>query len=512
VSVRTRYAPSPTGMLHVGGAWMTFFNWLYARRHGGQFILRIEDTDRSRSTEYYEKLIMDDLRWIGIDWDEGPDVGGPHGPYRQTERSTLYAEAADELIRRQAAYRCYCTADELEAERAAAAAAQRAYRYSGRCRNLTPAQIAAFEAEKRRYTIRFRTESFRDPARATTGGWLQARDDGSGPRVFVVVPDLIRGEVAFDLADIDDFIIVRSDGGALYNFANVVDDHDIRITHVMRGIQHLTNTPKQFLMYGALAWTPPAVAHAPELAGLDRKKLSKRHGDTSLREYRDELYLPEAMVNFFALMGWYPEEGRELFSREELMRRYDIAEMGKASPIFDRQKLNWMNGEYMRLAMQQEPERVLDLICGYLARHGLLPAEPTAMQRALVRRVLAILGDRVKVGADVLTYADFFFQDPPAMDDAAVEKHLRAPGIGPFLTAIADRLDALATFTAAAVESEVRATAAAFGIAFKVVVHPIRVALTGKTIGPGLFELTEALGRERAVSRLRAGAAIADRD
>jgi glutamyl-tRNA synthetase len=407
------------------------------------------------------------------------------------------------------AFRCYCTPGELEAERSEATAARRPYRYSGRCRNLTRGEIDAFQAQGRAHTIRFRTEAFRDPARAAAGTWLQLRAADGGVRAHVIVQDMIRGEVAFDLSEIDDFIIVRSDGGALYNFANVVDDHDMRVTHVMRGIQHLTNTPKQWLMYAAFGWVPPAVAHAPELAGPDRKKLSKRHGDTSLREYRDELYLPEAMVNFFALMGWYPEDGRELFTRDELMQRYDITEMGKASPIFDRQKLNWMNGEYMRAASQRDPERVVDLVGGYLSRRGLLPAQPSEAQRSYLRRVLQILGDRIKVGADVLLYAEFFFQDPPAMDAGAVDKHLRVPGVDVFLRRVADRLATLASFTAGAIESEVRAAATEAGLALKAVVHPIRVALTGKTVGPGLFELTEVLGRDRAVARLREAAAIA---
>ncbi|MGH2348021.1 MAG: glutamate--tRNA ligase, partial [bacterium] len=292
MTVRTRFAPSPSGYLHVGNAWAAFFNWLFARHESGQFILRIEDTDQSRSTDESIQSILDDFHWLGIDWDEGPDTGGPAGPYRQTERFAFYRRHVQALLDGGRAYLCYCTPEELGAERKAAEAAGRPYRYSGRCRNLTDRQREAFEREGRRPTIRLRV----------------TRDEP------IVVHDLILGDVTFEPSTLDDAILVRSDGSPLYNFANVVDDHLMAITHIIRANEHLSNTPKQLLIYDAFGWTPPEVAHLPMILGPDRRKLSKRHGATSVRDYRRQGYLPEALLNFFALLGWHPEENREIYS------------------------------------------------------------------------------------------------------------------------------------------------------------------------------------------------------
>jgi glutamyl-tRNA synthetase len=439
---------------------------------------------------------------LGIDWDEGPDVGGPYGPYRQTERAGLYARYAEEFLRRQVAYPCYCTPEELLAERRRAEAEHRPPRYSGRCRNLDEGERARLEAEGRKPALRFHVERFRDPA-LRDREWLQERE---GRRV-VVVQDLIRGEVVFDLAELDDFIIVRSDGTPLYNFANVVDDHTMGITHVLRGVEHLVNTPRQLLMYHALGWEPPVFAHLPVLLGPDRKKLSKRHGDTALREYRDELFLPEALRNFFALLAWYPEDGRELFRTEELIERFDIRELKGASPVFDRQKLVWMNGEYLRQLRESDPDRLVGLVTAYLVRQGLL-AEPVGdAERALVRRVIGILGDRLKVGSDLLVYADFFFLDRPRYDPQAVAKHLA--GAHELLLEVRAALESLEPFTADRIEQALRALAEASGLGMRAVVHPVRVALTGRMVGPGLFELMEVLGKERVLRRLEEARSLA---
>ncbi len=489
MTVRTRYAPSPTGYLHVGGAWMAFFNWLFARRHGGQFVLRIEDTDRSRSTEEHEASILEDLRWLRLDWDEGPDIGGPHGPYRQTERGALYRRHAQVLRERGAAYHCYCTPEELEAERQRAAAEHRPYRYSGCCRNLSDAEQARRAAEGRKPTLRFRVPSTHPP---------------------LVVDDLVLGRVEFDPADIDDFIIERSDGTPLYNFANVVDDHMMEITDIVRGSEHLSNTPRQFLMYEAFEWTQPRVAHLPVLLGADRKKLSKRHGDTAVREYKAQGFLPEALINFFALMGWYPEDGRELFTVSELIRRFRIEEMGKSGAVFDPQKLSWMNGVYMQEAYQQNPDRIVDLVVGCLQQEGLLDGQVTAEQRAYVAQVVGIMGERLRLPRDILTYGDFFFQTEVTYDPRAVQKHLRGPRTGDLLRRLGEALRATRTFDRAAIEAAVRGAAAGMSVESKVVIHPLRVAVTGKTVGPGLFELLEVLGKERVLARLDRAIAIAE--
>ncbi len=479
--VRTRYAPSPTGYLHVGGAWMAFFNWLFARHAKGQFVLRIEDTDRSRSTEEFERSILEDLRWLGIDWDEGPDVGGPYGPYRQTERGPLYHTHAQVLVERGAAYPCYCTREELEADRQLAAAEHRPPRYSGRCRNLTPEERRRREAEGRTSTLRFRVPE-------------------DHPRI--IVHDLVLGRVEFDPADLDDFIVQRSDGSPLYNFANVVDDHGMQITDIVRGSEHLSNTPRQFLMYEAFGWEAPRVAHLPVLLGVDRKKLSKRHGDTSVREYAGQGILPEALVNFFALMGWYPEDGRELFTVPELIERFRIEEMGKSGAVFDVQKLNWMNGVYMQAAYRQNPDRVIDLVIDTLREKGLLDGEVTPEQRAYVGRVVAIMGERLRVPRDILTYGDFFFQPRVEFDPQAIARYLAAPGTSDLLRNVRDALAATRAWDPQGIEGAIRGAAERLGVQSKSVIHPLRVALTGKTVGPGLFELIDVLGKDRVLERL----------
>ncbi len=480
MTVRTRYAPSPTGYLHVGGAWTAFFNWLFARNQRGAFILRIEDTDRSRSTEEYERTILDDFRWLGLLWDEGPDVGGRAGPYRQTERSHLYQRYAQELLERGAAYHCYCTPAELDAERKAAQAARRPYRYSGRCRALSDAQRAQFISEGRTPTLR-----------------LRIHDDGKA----IVVHDLVRGDVSFEPEHLDDYIIVRSDGTPLYNFANVVDDHLMEITHIIRGSDHLSNTPKQWLMYRALGWTPPAVAHLPLILGADRKKLSKRFADTAVRDYRREGYLPEALLNFFALMAWHPEAEREVYAVEELIARFRLEDLGQASPTFDLAKLTWLNGLYMHDLLQRDPRRVVDVCVESLKTASLLDGEATPQTRDYIASIIRVLGDRLKVGHDILVYGDFFFTDEVVYDPQAAAQYLSGAA-GAVLEALRERLARVPALDPGTAEEAVRALAAERGIHSREIIHPARVALTGKTVGPGLFELMALLGKDRVVARL----------
>lgn len=490
MAVRTRYAPSPTGYLHVGGAWMAFFNWLFARSTGGTFVLRVEDTDPERSTRAYEQAIFEDFRWLGIDWDEGPDVGGTYGPYRQSERAALYREYARALLDRGAAYHCYCTPQELEAERKRAESERRPYRYSGRCRTLTPEQRAAFVADGRLPTLR-----------------LKLTDYGE----TIVVQDLVRGRVEFEPAHLDDYIIVRSDGSPLYNFANVVDDHTMAITHIIRGIEHLSNTPRQWVMYRALGWTPPQVAHLSNILGIDKKKLSKRTGDTAVRDYRRQGFLPEAMLNFFALMAWYPEEDREVYTVRELVEKFRIADLGKASPIFDLGKLTWLNGVYMRDFLTRDPDRVVEACVEPLRQAGLLDGQRAQAVEAYIRRVVEVLGERIKVGSDVLVYGDFFFADDVTYDPAAAAKYLRGPAVAELLAGLRDRIAGGAALDVPGAEAVIRGYAAERGIPAREIVHPARVALTGKTAGPGLFELMALLGRDRVVRRLTAAVAFLGR-
>ncbi|HEY3247888.1 MAG TPA: glutamate--tRNA ligase [bacterium] len=478
--VRTRFAPSPSGFLHVGSAWAAFFNWLFARHESGRFVLRIEDTDQSRSTDESIHAIIEDFHWLGIDWDEGPDIGGPLGPYRQTERATLYRQHADELLRTGHAYFCYCAPEELDAERRAAQAAGRPYRYSGRCRTLSDAQREAFVREGRKPTVRLRV-------------------DRGGP---VVVHDLILGDVTFDPDTLDDAILVRSDGNALYNFANVIDDYLMQITHIIRANEHLSNTPKQLLIYDAFGWPMAQVAHLPMILGSDRRKLSKRHGDTSLGEYRRQGYLPEALLNFFALLGWHPEEGREIYSVEELIRKFRIDALGKASPMFDIAKLTWINGLYMRDLIANVPDRMVDVCVVSLQDAGLVGPEVSAADRAYIHRVIEVLGDRLKVGRDIVTYGDFFFLDEVSYDPSAAARYLGGPRIAEILEEVRARVAAAPEVNETEAERLVRQLATDLGIHAREIIHPVRVALTGKTAGPGLFELMGLLGRERIATRL----------
>ncbi len=344
-------------------------------------------------------------------------------------------------------------------------------------------------AEGRPSTLRFRVPRDRPP---------------------IVVNDLVLGRVEFATEDLDDFIIERSDGTPLYNFANVVDDHGMRISHIIRGSEHLSNTPRQFLMYEAFGWAPPEVAHLPVLLGVDRKKLSKRHGDTAVREYAAQGYLPEALVNFFALMGWYPEDGRELFTVPELIQRFRIEEMGRSGAVFDVQKLNWMNGVYMQEAYRRDPARVVDLVIAFLREAGVLDGEVTPDQRVHVARVVGIMGERLRLPQDILTYGDFFFRDEVAYDPAALQKYFRGADTAALLRRVRSALAAAQTFDLASIEAAVRGAAAELGVESKAVIHPLRVALTGKTVGPGLFELIEVLGRERVLRRLDRAAAVAE--
>jgi glutamyl-tRNA synthetase len=410
-------------------------------------------------------------------------VGGGYGPYRQSERAALYRRYAEELLARGAAYHCYCTPQELAAERARAEAERRPYRYSGRCRSLTAAQRAAFIAEGRHPTIRLRLTDYGET---------------------IVVQDLVRGRVEFEPQHLDDYIIVRSDGTPLYNFANVVDDHTMAITHVIRGIEHLSNTPRQWVMYRALGWTPPQVAHLSNILGVDKKKLSKRTGDTAVRDYRRQGYLPEALLNFFALMAWYPEEGREVYAVEELVAKFRIHDLGKSSPIFDLAKLTWLNGVYMRQLLVRDPGRVVQACVEPLQDAGLANGALTPELEEYIRQVVEVLGERIKVGRDILVYGDFFFTPAVTYEPAAAERYLRSPEAADLLAGLRDRAAAAQTFGVAEVEALIRGYAADRGTSAREIVHPTRVALTGKTAGPGLFELMALLGRDRVVRRLDA--------
>ncbi len=479
MSVRVRFAPSPTGYLHVGGARTALYNLLFARRNGGTFVLRIEDTDAARSTDDSVTAIFDSLRWLGLEWDEGPGIGGPHGPYFQSERREIYGRHAQTLLAAGRAYPCFCTPEELETRRSAMAARGEAPRYDGRCRRLTTAERERFTAEGRPAALRFAL----DPAGESA--W----------------DDRVRGRVVFQNEVLDDFVLVRSDGLPTYNFACVVDDGSMEITDVIRGDDHISNTPRQLLIYLALGWTPPRFAHVPMILGEDGTRLSKRHGATAVGAWRELGYLPEALDNFLALLGWSYDGRTELFSLAELEEKFDLDRVGANPAVFNTEKLEWMNGQHLKRL--DEAARV-QLVRDYLAHHGRdLAGRDPEWLATLVRAI----GDRLKTLADAERYGKFAFDLELDMDSQAWSELLERPQAGERLTALAARLEADTEFSLASLERETRALAAESGIKAGELIGIARVALTGHKVSPGIFDVMWLLGRERAVARLRDAAA-----
>jgi len=458
-AVRVRFAPSPTGHLHVGGARTALFNWLYARHHGGTFILRIEDTDRSRSTEEHIGDIIDAMRWLELDWDEGPPAPG----YRQTERFDLYREHAQRLVAAGRAYYCACTPEQLEAERAEAQARNETFRYSGRCRTL-----------------------------GLTSGALRLRIPDEGA---TVVEDLIHGQVTFDHRQLDDWILVRTDGTPTYNFCVVVDDVDMRISHVIRGNDHLSNTPKQVLCYQALEYPVPAFAHVSMILGADRTRLSKRHGATSVQAYREQGILPEALVNYLARLGWSSGD-QEIFTRAELIKRFDIKDVSSSGAIFDIAKLEWLNHEYIKTI---DGARLAALVTPFLKDAGLmLPADS-----ARFVGMLDTLRERGRTLRELVDVGRFYFERPREYEAKAAARLFTPDGVKRLDTLI-ERLRAVEPFTATALEALYRELVAAMGLKLVDLAQLTRLAVTGRTASPPLFDVLALLGRDETLARLSA--------
>jgi nondiscriminating glutamyl-tRNA synthetase len=478
--MRVRFAPSPTGQLHVGSARTALFNWLLARRNAGTLILRIEDTDAERSTRDSEAAILRDLRWLGLDWDEGPDVGGARGPYRQSERLHLYESYAKELLASDRAYYCFCSTAQLEAERQAAMAEGRPALYAGTCRRLSKGQADARIAGGERPAIRFRVPDDRD----------------------VSFEDVVRGEVRFHIDVIGDPVIVRADGTPAYNFAVVIDDALMEVTHVVRGEDHISNTPRQILLYQALGFTPPVFAHLSLVMGPDHRPLSKRHGDTSVAEFRARGYLPEALVNYLALIGWSPRgaaagraaaDDAELVPVDELVRRFSLDRVGPSAGVFDEEKLAWANRHYLKIA---DPLRIAELSVPYF-RQGGVELQPD-------RRGLEFLASAMPMATASVDRVDqiparltsLFHYDPEqALADPRVRDEMSAPGPQQVVRALAEELAAgprLDRERFRRVASEVRARTGQKG---KQLFHPIRIALTASAEGPELDLVVPTIDR-----------------
>jgi len=473
--VRVRLAPSPTGPIHAGTLHTGLFNWLYARSLGGTFVLRLEDTDQERSRPEWEEVIYQEMRWLGLDWDEGPDIGGNYGPYRQMERLDTYRDSARRLLEAGHAYYCYCTPEELEAERQEAQKKGVVYQYSRKCRNLTAEDRRRREDEGRKPVIRFRVP------------------DGEK----VVFDDLIRGLIETPTDSIGDFIIVRSNGIPIYNFAVVIDDVTMKITHVIRGEGHISNTPQQLLIYQALGLEPPRLGHIGHILGKDRAKLSKRNGDAYVGDYRERGYLPEALLNFMALLGWTPEDGQEFLTKEEMIRQFKLDRVTRAPSVFDPDKLDWMNGNYIRnLSLDELARRSLP----FLQKQGLMTdaLQPADWDRMV--KIIATVQERIRTLAEVPGMTEFFFRDELTIDPDAAK--LLTEQSRAWLGQVRDRLAVVEVFDAVQTEAACRAFVEENGLKAKAVFQPIRVAVTGRTVSPPLFESMALLGREKTLRRL----------
>ncbi|MGO1060975.1 glutamate--tRNA ligase [Planococcus sp. FY231025] len=477
--VRVRYAPSPTGHLHIGGARTALFNYLYARHNNGKFIVRIEDTDIARNIETGELSQLDNLKWLGIEYDESVDIGGEYGPYRQMERLDTYKEHAGQMLEKGIAYKCFCTAEELEAEREAQKASGiAAPQYSGTCRNLTAEEVAEKEAAGMPYTLRMKV-----PADVT-----------------YEFEDLVRGPIAFESKDVGDWVLVKTNGIPTYNFAVVIDDHLMKISHVFRGEEHLSNTPKQMMIFDAFGWEHPVYGHMTLIINEERKKLSKR--DESIlqfiSQYKDLGYIPEALFNFFALLGWSPEGEEEIFSKEELIRIFDVNRLSKSPSMFDKQKLTWMNNQYIK-AMPLED--VVKLALPHLQKDGKLPQDLTAEQTEWAEKLIALYHDQLSFGAEITELTEVFFTGEIAFkeDEKAILAGEQVPEV---MASFKEQLQNLETFEAADIKAAIKAVQKATGHKGKNLFMPIRVVTTGQMHGPELPDAISLLGKEKTIARV----------
>jgi len=453
----------------VGSARTAIFNWLFARRQGGKFLLRIEDTDAARSEEHLVTTILDALQWLGLTWDEPPVF--------QSQRLALYKQAADRLIADKKAYKCFASREELEAARAKALQENRPYKYDRRGLRLSQSEIEAFEAQGKPYVVRLLVEE--------------------GRTEFY---DEIYGNIKVSHDELDDFIILRSDGYPTYHLAVVVDDHDMGITHVIRGDDHLSNTPKHVLLYRALGWHPPLFAHLPLILGPDRKRLSKRHGAKGIGEFQQAGYAPEAVLNFLALMGWSPGDDREYFSREELAAAFSLDRVSKTAAVFDETKLDWLNGQYIhRMPDSAFCERVISELQGC----GIVEQTVTDEDRQRLESICLLIKPRVKKFTEIAGAVQYFFQHPASYDEKGVAKHWRRPGVAENMEKLIERLETMESFTEEKFELVIRGLAEELGVSAAKLIHPVRLALTGQTASPGLFEVMALLGAETVLLRLR---------
>lgn len=474
--IRVRFAPSPTGHLHVGGARTALFNWLWARNTGGTFVLRIEDTDLERSQQMYTDSILAGLRWLGLDWDEGPESGGSFGPYFQSQRMDSYRSALKKLLESGKLYHCFCSSERLEGVRKTQAEAKQAIRYDGFCRNLSSEEVEKRKAGGEKFVLRLKM--------------LEGKD--------VSWNDVTKGLLTFQSDLLDDLVVQKSDGFPTYNFAVVIDDVTMKITHVIRGEDHISNTPKQIMIYEALGEPVPTFAHIPMILGPDRSRLSKRHGATSVVEYREMGFDPEAFRNYLALLGWSPGSGKEVLSKQELFQEFTLDRVSSHGAIFNPEKLRWMNAEYIKV---MTPETLLEKLKPWLNK---VPGFPGEYDQKALEKMVSLFRERLKTYDEIVSQVGWFFEAPGSFDEKGMEKTRKIEGAKDALKALVSKLTGLAEFSESALEPLIRGHAEAVGKKAGDIIHLCRLGLTGKTTTPGLFELMNVLGKKTCLGRLEA--------
>ncbi|WP_426579034.1 glutamate--tRNA ligase [Bacillus altitudinis] len=477
--VRVRYAPSPTGHLHIGNARTALFNYLFARSQGGKFIIRIEDTDQKRNVEGGEESQLRHLQWLGIDWDESIDKDGGYGPYRQSERNDIYKKYYDELLAKDLAYKCYCTAEELEEEREAQIARSEMPRYSGKCSHLSKEEEEKLIAEGREPSIRFRV-----------------------PKGEIIkFDDMVKGEISFETDGIGDFVIVKKDGTPTYNFAVAVDDHLMKMTHILRGEDHISNTPKQIMVFNAFGWDVPLFGHMTLIVNENRKKLSKR--DESIiqfiEQYKNLGYLPEALFNFIALLGWSPVGEEELFTKEQFIDIFDVNRLSKSPALFDMHKLKWVNNQYVKAL---DLDQVVALTLPHLQKAGKVSEQLTEEENTWVRKLISLYHEQLSYGAEIVELTELFFKEQIEYNQEAKEV-LAEEQVPEVMASFAGQLERLESFTPDEIKAAIKAVQKETGHKGKKLFMPIRVAVTGQTHGPELPQSIELLGKETVLNRIK---------
>lgn len=479
-TMKVRFAPSPTGPFHIGGARSALFNWLLARKEKGVFLLRIEDTDLDRSTRESEENIKDALKWLNITWDEGIDVGGDHGPYRQSERLDIYKTVTEQLLSEGKAYHCYCSEEELDTERQAQIARGETPKYNGRCRHLSDEEKSAFEAEGRVPVVRFRTPE----------------------NTVFDFDDMVRGHISFESNGVGDFVIVKSDGMPVYNYCVVIDDHFMEVTHVIRAEEHISNTPRQLAIFEAMGWEKPIFGHISLILGKDYKKMSKRHGATAVEQYKAQGYLSDALVNFLALLGWAPEGEQELFSGDELIEAFSMDRVAKNPAVFDIDKLNWINFNYMK---KLSVEELYTLCLPHLQEAGYATATPSDKEKEKLFLLCETLREHISYGAQIKEEAALLFREDVIVEEEhrdEINEVLSEESLDTVINAFSEALREAEEVTVDSVKAMIKTVMKSTKLKGKFVYMPIRIALTGQMHGPELPNIVALLGRDTCLNRL----------